>query len=46
MNHVKLRKTAICPVCKRKITIIKHSGCLRRHNVKKGVLCAGAWMRP
>ncbi len=46
MTRIKLRRTATCPVCKRKITLIKHSGTLRRHMSSPGVVCAGAWRKP
>lgn len=37
---------ATCVECKREITLIKHSGAFRRHNICRGEVCPGSWKSP
>lgn len=40
------RRSAVCPVCDRRITLTVTGGRFRRHMSAKGVVCDGAWKRP
>ena len=40
------RRSAVCPVCNRRITLPVTGGRFRRHMSSKGVVCDGAWKRP
>jgi hypothetical protein len=37
---------ATCAECKREMTLIKHSGTFRRHNIGRGAICPGSWKSP
>ena len=37
---------ATCAECKREMTLIKHSGAFRRHNIGRGEVCPGSWNSP
>jgi hypothetical protein len=43
---LRYRRTALCPVCGRRITLTVTGGRFRRHMSSKGVVCLNSWKTP